>query len=109
MIAFFRKLVRRRRLEREMREEMAFHLEARAADLIHSGLPAAEARRRAHVEFGGAEQNKERLRAAGHFAGVGDCLRDLAYACRNLRRAPLFALSAAGAIALGIGVNAAVF
>jgi predicted permease len=109
MIAFFRKLVRRRRLEREMHDELAFHLQSRADDLARAGLAPAEALRRARIEFGGAEQYKEQLRDTRHFGWMEDFLIDLAYACRNLRRSPLFALSAAGAIALGIAVNTAMF
>jgi predicted permease len=109
MLDFFRKLTRRRRLESEMRDEFAFHLQARIDDLIRSGLSAGEARRRARVEFGGADRYREELREARRFTWIEDFLRDFAYACRNLRRAPLFALSAASAIALGIGVNLALF
>ena len=109
MVGFFRKLRLRRRLEREMRDEIAFHLEARTADLVRSGVPPATAQRRARLEFGGAEQYKERLRDTRRLGWIEDFIRDLTYACRNIRRAPLFALSAAGAIALGIGVNTALF
>jgi putative ABC transport system permease protein len=109
MIAFFRKLLLRRRLEHEMQEELAFHIQARADDLARSGISSGEAVRRARIEFGGAEQYKEQLRDTRHFGWVEDLVRDVAYACRNLRRAPVFTLSAAGAIALGIGVNTALF
>jgi predicted permease len=109
MGAFLRKLIRRRRLEQEMHEELAFHSQARADDLVRSGVSAAEALRRARLEFGGTEQYTEQLRDARHLGWIEDLLRDLAYACRNLRRSPIFAFSAAGAIALGIGVNTALF
>jgi hypothetical protein len=93
-----------------MAEELAFHLQARTDDLIRSGLPPAEALRRARLEFGGAEQYKEQLRETRHLGWwIEDSLRDLAYACRNLRRPPVFTLSAACAIALGVGVNTALF
>jgi predicted permease len=92
-----------------MEEELAFHVQARINDLTRSGLSAGEARRRARLEFGGAEQYKEQLRDTRHLGWIEDLFRDLAYAGRNLRRSPLFTLSAAGAIALGIGVNTALF
>lgn len=109
MPGWLRKLALRRRLEREMQDELAFHLDARAADLVRSGFSPVEASRRARIEFGGAEQYKERLRDARRCGWIEDLIRDFTYAFRNFRRAPLFALSAAGAIALGIGVNTALF
>jgi putative ABC transport system permease protein len=109
MPSWLRKLVIRRRLEREMQDELAFHLDARAADLVRSGLSPGEAHRQARIEFGGTERYKECLRDARHFGWIEALIRDFAYACRNFRRAPLFVLSAAGAIALGVGVNSALF
>jgi predicted permease len=92
-----------------MQDELSFHLQSRADDLARAGHSPAEAMRLARIEFGGLDQYKEHLRDTRHFGWVEDFARDFAYAGRNLLRAPLFALSAAGAIALGIGVNAAVF
>jgi predicted permease len=104
-----RKLTRRSRLEREMREELEFHVQARTDDLVRSGVGAREAGRRARLEFGGVETYKEQLRDTRRFGIVEDAARDLAYAWRNLRRSPIFTLSAVGAIALGIGVNTTLF
>ncbi|HKA00697.1 MAG TPA: ADOP family duplicated permease [Candidatus Solibacter sp.] len=109
MFAFVRKLARRRRLEREIQEELAFHIQTRAEDIQRTGISPAEALRRARIEFGGAEQYKEQLRDTRRFAWIEDFFRDLAYSCRSLRSSPVFAISAAGAIALGIGVNTALF
>jgi hypothetical protein len=60
MFAFLRKLRLRRRLEREMANELAFHMDARAADLERSGLAPADAGRRAAIEFGGVERYRSR-------------------------------------------------
>jgi predicted permease len=109
MFASLRKLTRRRRLEREMAEELAHHLQVRAEDLVRAGASPAEALRQARVEFGGVERYKEDLRDTRHFGLIEDFARDVRIACRNFRRSPLFALSAAGAIALGIAVNVAIF
>ncbi len=109
MRRWLRKLTRRARLEREMQEELAFHVQARAEDLERSGVPSAEARRQARIEFGGMESYKEQLRETRRFGFLEDAARDMAYSWRNLRRSPIFTLSAAAAIALGIGVNTALF
>jgi predicted permease len=109
MFAILRKLRLRRRLEREMQEEAAHHLEARAADLEACGLSREEAGRRARVEFGGVERYKEELRQERRFTWFEDFSRDVGYAARNLRRTPLFTVCAAGALALGIGLNSALF
>ena len=61
-------LFRRGALEDQMSEEIQFHIESRAADLIRSGMQADEAARRARLEFGGREGWKDRMRAA---RGVG--------------------------------------
>ena len=92
-----------------MHEEVAHHLEARSADLEASGLSHEEADRRARVEFGGLTRYQEELRQERRFTWFEDFARDVAYAARNLRRSPLFAISAAGAIALGLGLNSALF
>ena len=60
---FLGRLWRRSRFERDLTDELQFHLEARAADLQKRGLSPAEAGRRARIEFGGVEQCKERIRA----------------------------------------------
>lgn len=105
----FLSLFRRSRLEREMDDELRFHLECRADDLRRAGLSADEAWRRARVEFGGVEPYKERCRQAFGVRLVDDLTRDLTYASRSLRRTPGFTITAASAIALGVAVNAALF
>ena len=79
---------RRSDLERGMADEIDFHLQSRAEDLVRTGLTPTEATRRARIEFGGVEAYKERCRETrGH--ATWDAFRaDLRYAVRTLRKSP---------------------
>ena len=90
-------------------KELQFHVDQRAADYIASGLTPAEARRRAALEFGGVTQTKEAIRDQDSWRVLDSILRDLRFAIRSLRRTPVFALTAAVVLGLGIGANATVF
>jgi len=106
---FFSRLLGRARFESELGEELRFHVEARAADLMRGGRSPEEARRRARVELGGIEQCKESLRAERPGALLDDIAQDVRLSLRRLRREPQFALAVAVTLSLGIGAATAVF
>src|SRR6185295_5075884 len=97
---------RRSRFERELDEELAFHLLSRIDEHVRRGSTRAEAERRARLEFGGVDKYKEQVRDARPLALLDDLGRDLAYGWRSLRRTPVFASTAILAVALGVAVNA---
>src|SRR4028118_1159463 len=65
-----RALVRRDDVERELDEELAFHLEMETEKNVRSGMTPAEARRQAVLEFGGVEKHKEEVRDARWLGGL---------------------------------------
>ena len=103
------RLFRRERLDHSMEEELRFHIAERAADLQRSGVPIAEAERRAQLEFGGMENYREQCRETRRFHGIHGFLADLRFGFRMLWRSPGFSILAILCLILGIGANAAVF
>ncbi len=104
-----RAMSRRRALEREMNDEIRFHLEMEARELAAGGLPRDEAERLARVRFGGVERFKEEGRDVRTISWLRDAARDARHALRGLRRTPGFAAAAIGTLALGVGATTAIF
>jgi predicted permease len=106
--SLIRNLTRRRRVERDLDEELRETLEMLAAEKMRAGMSAADARRAAAIELR-IEQVKEQVREVQTGSFVDALARDVRYGVRLLQRYPLFALTAALSLAIGIGANAAVF
>ena len=96
-------------LDSEMEEELRGHLERRADDLERSGLPRAEAERRARVEFGAYQAHLEESRAVLGAGWLDSVFQDLRLSVRRLRKNPGFTLAVLLILALGIGANTAIF
>jgi putative ABC transport system permease protein len=109
VLARVRALRRSARADRDLDDELRAYVEARAASYERRGLTPAEAARAARVEVGGVEQVKERVRDVRVGAAVAAALRDVRYGTRALRRSPGYSLVVVMTVALGIGVNAAIF
>ncbi len=107
--SLWRNLFRRRHVEQDLDAEVRSFVELRAAEHVAAGMPSQEARRRALIEAGGIEQVKEEVRAVRAGALLEQFLQDLAFGARMLRKKPGFAVVTVLTIALGIGVNTAIF
>lgn len=99
----------RSRFDRELGDEVQFHIETRAGELEETGMSTEEALRRARREFGSAQLAGEDARQAWQFVWLEHLVMDLRVGARMLRRNPGFSILAVLCLTLGIGANAAVF
>ena len=102
-------MLRPGRDEPGLEREIASHLGLLEDDYRRRGLSADAARRAARLALGGVEQTKEQHRDARAFRWLDNARRDTVYAVRMLRRHPVAAMTSILSLAIGVGLNAAVF
>ena len=104
-----RRFMHRRRKDADLAEEINSHLAHEQDAHFARGLNADEARRKARLRFGNPQSTRETVWRYRSLPWFDDTWRDLRFALRGLRKAPGFTLTAILVIAVGIGVNTAVF
>src|SRR5262245_54857959 len=106
-----------RRIERDVDDEIRFHLESRVRDLVAQGEPEVSARRRAEAEFGDVSASRRELAAVDRERSerafiarwIGALSQEVRYAARALRRSPAFTIAATVVLGIGIGATVAIF
>ena len=101
--------LRPRRIERDLADEVQSHLDHLTDDYVRRGLTRDAARAAARRDFGGVDQAKEAVRDRRGFPRVDAIGRDVRHASRLLMKSHAFTATAVLTLALGIGVNTAIF
>jgi predicted permease len=104
-----RALLMRRQLDRDLRDELAHHLAARADLERERGLSDADAARRARVRFGSVGRIRDDARDAGRFVTLADLAGDVRHGARLLGRDMVFTTIAIAILSVGIGAGVTIF
>jgi putative ABC transport system permease protein len=105
----FRSLFRKSHVERDLSDELRFHLEKLVEEKIAMEMTAKEARYAAQRELGGIEQIKEECRDMRRVNYIEDFVQDIRFGTRMLVRNPGFTWTSLLALAIGIAANTLIF
>jgi macrolide transport system ATP-binding/permease protein len=104
-----RVLARRQHVEDELQQELQNHLEREAQKYCERGVSPESAKRQARLALGGLEQVRQKCREARGTRLLEELLQDLRFAVRQLRKNPVFTLTAILVFGLGIAASTAIY
>ena len=104
-----RSLFRKRETDRDLDDEIQFHLQSQIDEYLAQGLTPEKARYAALRSLGRLQQVREECREMRNVNFIENVLQDFHFGLRMLRRSPGFSVLAILCLMLGIGANAAVF
>jgi len=107
--SLFRNVFRHREVEQDLDAEVRAHLELLAEQHAANGMDEAAARRAAQIDIGSSAGLKDAVRDVRRGAWIEHLWRDFESGLRQVRRNPMFSAVAIATLALGIGVNTAMF
>jgi predicted permease len=99
----------RRDVEARLDDELQFHLDMRAEELVAAGHSEADARAMARRQLGNSTKLREEAREVDMVLWIENWGRDLRQSARSLRKRPVFALTAVASLAIGIGAVTSLF
>ena len=102
-------LFSKRRMERDMADELSFHQAMLREKLARQGIASVDLDRMTQRRFGRSAKWHERLREQWQFRSLESLGRDVSYSVRVLRKSPGFTCVAILTLALGVGANTTVF
>lgn len=109
LVGGLRGLLHRARVDEELDAELRTFLETAIERHVRAGLSREQATRAARIELGSVDAVKDGVRDIGWDSLVDDCWHDVRYAARILRRNPLFSVTAAASLAIGISATTTIF
>jgi len=109
MRSLFRNLIGKKRVERQLDDELQSYVELAADEKIAAGVPPEEARRRALAEMGGVEPVRQAVRDRRAGTRLETLGQDVRYGWRQITRNPGFTAAVVVTLALSIGANTAIF
>jgi putative ABC transport system permease protein len=108
-MSWFGQLISRRRMYADLSEEIQQHLEEKVEALMAEGMSRADAVQTARREFGNVALLEERSREVWGWPTIESLCADVSFALRQFRKSPGFTITAVLILALGVGVNSAIF